>query len=411
LNEHPGDRLVILQRQLIVLVLGLIAILLLYQVSGYFSDILRIFGISILFSYLFIGLVDWLQKYLHSRALAVLVIYAIVVFGTIVGAVLIVPAIMAQVTQLLSTTYDQLPNWVDYLTKLVTPIEHRLNAAQIQVRAIDILNGVVSSIPHIDSGMIFSRMSDMALSTMTWTLYGLSILVVSFYFMLDGYRMKNAIIRLFPKKHEEFLYGMASEIDKSLQSFFRGQIVLGLGFGAFMVPVFTLLGMHYALLLGVVLGILEIIPVIGSTIGLVPAIVAVAIDGMDNVPFNRFTQVIILFLVFQGLQWLKDNIVAPRYMGNVIGLHPVMIFLAIMLGARVDGMLGIIFAIPVACVVNVLATQLHREHANETAAQALASSTTIVVEPVSSAIVSESPEKPPAERPSASTEQIVNPAS
>jgi predicted PurR-regulated permease PerM len=411
LNEHPGDRLVILQRQLIVLVLGLIAILLLYQVSGYFSDILRIFGISILFSYLFIGLVDWLQKYLHSRALAVLVIYAIVVFGTIVGAVLIVPAIMAQVTQLLSTTYDQLPNWVDYLTKLVTPIEHRLNAAQIQVRAIDILNGVVSSIPHIDSGMIFSRMSDMALSTMTWTLYGLSILVVSFYFMLDGYRMKNAIIRLFPKKHEEFLYGMASEIDKSLQSFFRGQIVLGLGFGAFMVPVFTLLGMHYALLLGVVLGILEIIPVIGSTIGLVPAIVAVAIDGMDNVPFNRFTQVIILFLVFQGLQWLKDNIVAPRYMGNVIGLHPVMIFLAIMLGARVDGMLGIIFAIPVACVVNVLATQLHREHANETAAQALASSTTIVVEPVSSAIVSESPEKPPTERPSASTEQIVNPAS
>jgi predicted PurR-regulated permease PerM len=411
LNEHPGDRLVILQRQLIVLVLGLIAILLLYQVSGYFSDILRIFGISILFSYLFIGLVDWLQKYLHSRALAVLVIYAIVVFGTIVGAVLIVPAIMAQVTQLLSTTYDQLPNWVDYLTKLVTPIEHRLNAAQIQVRAIDILNGVVSSIPHIDSGMIFSRMSDMALSTMTWTLYGLSILVVSFYFMLDGYRMKNAIIRLFPKKHEEFLYGMASEIDKSLQSFFRGQIVLGLGFGAFMVPVFTLLGMHYALLLGVVLGILEIIPVIGSTIGLVPAIVAVAIDGMDNVPFNRFTQVIILFLVFQGLQWLKDNIVAPRYMGNVIGLHPVMIFLAIMLGARVDGMLGIIFAIPVACVVNVLATQLHREHANETAAQALASSTTIVVEPVSSAIVSESPEKPAAERPSASTEQIVNPAS
>jgi predicted PurR-regulated permease PerM len=411
LNEHPGDRLVILQRQLIVLVLGLIAILLVYQVSGYFSDILRIFGISILFSYLFIGLVDWLQKYLHSRALAVLVIYAIVVFGTIVGAVLIVPAIMAQVTQLLSTTYDQLPNCVDYLTKLVTPIEHRLNAAQIQVRAIDILNGVVSSIPHIDSGMIFSRMSDMALSTMTWTLYGLSILVVSFYFMLDGYRMKNAIIRLFPKKHEEILYGMASEIDKSLQSFFRGQIVLGLGFGAFMVPVFTLLGMHYALLLGVVLGILEIIPVIGSTIGLVPAIVAVAIDGMDNVPFNRFTQVIILFLVFQGLQWLKDNIVAPRYMGNVIGLHPVMIFLAIMLGARVDGMLGIIFAIPVACVVNVLATQLHREHASETAAQALASSTTIVVEPVSSAIASEIVEKTPAERPSNPTEQIVNPAS
>jgi predicted PurR-regulated permease PerM len=368
LNEHSSrDRLVTLQRQLVVLVLGLLSIVLLYQFCSYFSDILRIFGISILFSYLFIGPVDWLQKYLHSRVLAVLVIYAGVIFGTIIGAVLVVPAIMAQITQLLSTTYDQLPNWIDYLTKLLTPIEHRLNAAQIQVRAIDILNGVVASIPHIDSGMLFSRMSDMAVSTMTWTLYGLSILVVSFYFMLDGYRMKNAIVKLFPKRHEEFLYGMASEIDKSLQSFFRGQIVLGLGFGAFMVPVFSLLGVHYALLLGVVLGIWEIIPVIGSTIGLVPAIVAVAIDGMDNVPFNRFTQVVILFLVFQGLQWLKDNIVAPRYMGNVIGLHPVIIFLAIMLGARIDGMLGIIFAIPAACVVNVLANQIRHEHALDAA--------------------------------------------
>jgi len=374
-----------LQRQLIVLVLGLIAILLLYQVCSYFSDILRIFGISILFSYLFIGLVDWLQKYLHSRVFAVLVIYAGVVFGTVIGAVLVVPAIMTQISQLLSTTYDQLPAWIENITALLTPIEHRLNAAQIQVKAIDILQGVVASIPHIDSGMLFSRMSDVAVSTMTWTVYGLSILVVSFYFMLDGYRMKNAIIRLFPKRHDTFLYGMTSEIDKSLQAFFRGQIVLGLGFGAFMVPVFSLLGIHYALLLGVVLGIWEIIPVIGSTIGLVPAIIAVAIDGMDNVPVNRITQVIILFLVFQGLQWLKDNIVAPRYMGNVIGLHPVIIFLAIMLGAKVDGMLGIIFAIPVACVINVLANQIRHEHALDAAKEAghLASESTDLSPPPS----------------------------
>jgi predicted PurR-regulated permease PerM len=356
---------VILQRQLIVLVLALSAILLLYQVCSYFADILRIFGISVLFSYLFIGLVDWLQKYLHSRALAVLVIYAGVVFGIVIGGVLLVPAIMTQVSQLLSTTYEEIPNWVEYLTQLATPIEHRLNAAQIQVKAIDILNAVVSNIPHIDSGMLFSRMSDMAVSTMTWALYGLSILVVSFYFLLDGYRMKNAIIRLFPKRHEDNLYDMASEVDKSLQSFFRGQIVLGFGFGGFMVPVYSLLGVHYALLLGVFLGVWEVIPVIGATIGLIPALVAVGIDGMDNVPFNRFTQLVILFLVFQGLQWLKDNIVAPRYMGNVIGLHPVMIFLAIMLGARVDGMLGIIFAIPAACVINVLITHVHNHHSRE----------------------------------------------
>ena len=59
------------------------------------------------------------------------------------------------------------------------------------------------------------------------------------------------------------------------------------------------------------------------------------------------------------MQWLKDNIVAPKYMGNVIGLHPVVIFLAIFIGAKIDGWLGIIFALPVACAVQVLAKNIY----------------------------------------------------
>jgi len=76
------------------------------------------------------------------------------------------------------------------------------------------------------------------------------------------------------------------------------------------------------------------------------------------VHLNTPTQLLIIFVVFQGLQWLKDNIVAPRYIGNVIGLHPVTIFIAIMIGAKLDGMLGIIFALPVACVINVVINHL-----------------------------------------------------
>jgi predicted PurR-regulated permease PerM len=58
------------------------------------------------------------------------------------------------------------------------------------------------------------------------------------------------------------------------------------------------------------------------------------------------------------VQWLKDNIVAPRYMGNVIGLHPVMIFITIMIGARIDGVSGIVCALPAACVINVLLSHM-----------------------------------------------------
>jgi predicted PurR-regulated permease PerM len=358
-DNASSDQWSILQKQLAVLVLFLLSILLLYQVVAFFSDILRILGISILFAYLFIGLVDALQKFVHSRALAVFIVYFGVSAVVIVGVVLVVPALIFQVTQLLNNTYTQIPQWVESITQAVAPLQHRLDAAQIQIKVIDIVSSLVASIPHIEVGMLFTRLSDMAVSTMTWTMYGLSILVVSFYFLLDGYRMKNAIIRLFPKQHQMFLAYMATDLDQSMQAFFRGQIVLGLGFGALMVAVFSFLGVHFALLLGIVLGIWEIIPVIGPTIGFIPTLVAVGIDGMDAVPGNRLMQLVVVFTVFQGLQWLKDNIVAPRYIGNVIGLHPVVIFLAIMIGAKLDGMLGIIFALPAACAINVFTTHLH----------------------------------------------------
>lgn len=358
--KEISDKLIIVQRQLTILVLSLIVLVLAFQICAFFADILRIVGISILFSYLLINLVDWLSKFVRVRAAAVLMVYTLVTVVLIVGVLVLIPAVMSQVSQLISTSYDQLPQLVESLTKAMLPIEKRLHAAQIELKAIDILNGLVADIPKIEAGTLFNRVSDVAFSTVGIVLYGLSIFVISFYFLLDGYRLQHSLIRLFARRHEAWLENLALEIDKSLQSFFRGQIVLGLGFGAFMILVFAFFGVRYALLLGLFLGIWEIIPVIGPPIGFIPALISVAVHGMENHlhDVNRLTQLLIIFAVFQGFQWLKDNVVAPRYIGNVIGLHPVTIFIAIMIGARMDGILGIIFALPAACAINVMINHL-----------------------------------------------------
>jgi len=362
LKELP-DNLVITQRQITIFVLGLIAVFLVFQLCIFFADILRVLVISILFSYLFINLVDWLNKYLRARVVAVLIVYAIVLIGTTIGVLVLVPAVMTQVAQLLATTYEQLPRLVEGLTQAMIPVERKLHSVQIELKTIDILNGFVSGIPRIEAGTLFTRVSDVAVSTMTSLLYGLSIFVISFYFLLDGYRIQASLIKLSPKQHRIWWQNLAAEIDKSLQAFFRGQIILGLGFGAFMVFVFACLGVHYALLLGIILGIWEIIPVIGPPIGFIPALISVAIHGMDNLPFhNKLTQFLIILIVFNGFQWLKDNIIAPRYIGNVIGLHPITIFIALLVGAKLDGMSGVIFALPVACVINVLINHLRPNH-------------------------------------------------
>ena len=350
--------LVLWQRRLTVGVLSLIAVYFLCQVCAFFADILRILGISVLLSYLFINVVDILERYLRSRAIAILVVYALLTVITIFGGVLIVPAMVYQVSQLINTTFDKLPELINWLSRAATPLEARLHAAQIQVSANDILQSITSNIPKPDPGALINRFFDITMSTMTWLLYWISILVASFYFLLEGHVMADAIVNLFPKRYRNSLQLMVSDIDNGLQAFFRGQIVLGLLFGLVMLWVYIALGVPYALLLSVFLGIWEIVPVIGPPIGFFPAIVAVLIDGMANVPGNRLIQILVLLAVFQILQQIKDNVVAPRYIGNVIGLHPILIFIAIMIGARIDGMLGIIFALPVACALNVLFAHL-----------------------------------------------------
>lgn len=357
-QNDSSNKLIILQRQLAILVLSLIACLIIVQFCAYFADILRILSISILFSYLFIATVDRLHKYLKFRILAVLVVYVMVLVGIVFSALTIVPTIIAQVSQLLNSVYQQMPQLIQSLTQYLLPVENRLHAAHVEIETADLLNGLIAIFPKFEAGQIFNRVSDMAVSTMTSIACGLSILLLAFYFLLDGYKMENSIIKLFPKRYTERLKSITKQIDQNLQAFFKGQVILAFGFGCLMIIVYYLLGVHYALLLGIVLAICEVLPVVGPIIGFVPTIFSVAFDGMDHLPANRLTQVIIVLACFSGLQWLKDNLVAPKYLGNVIGLHPVIIFLAIIVGAKVDGWLGIIFALPAACVIDVLARDI-----------------------------------------------------
>jgi predicted PurR-regulated permease PerM len=353
-----ADRLQLLQRRLTISVLTFILLLLIWQLCSYFADVVRILGISVLISYLFISVVDWLEKYIKNRAMAIFIVYAFCGVAATVGLLTVVPSLLAQINGLVESIFSVMPRILDLVGTFLAPLDARLHAAQIQIRAIDLVANLAGNIPRPDSTVIFSRMGEVAMSTMTWLLYGLSILVVSFYFMLDGYRMTDWIISAFPGRFHIRMQAIANEIDLSMQAFFRGQLVMALGFGLLMLVVYILIGVPFALLLTVVLALAEIVPVIGPPIGFLPALVVVALNGLDNVPADRLWQVVILLIVFNIAQWVKDNLVAPRYIGNKIGLHPVMIFIAIMIGAKLDGMLGIIFSIPAASALNVIYQQL-----------------------------------------------------
>jgi len=387
LSSHEGarladesQRLAVIQRRMVIICLSLLIAFLAMQVAQMFSDVLRILSISIFVCYTIIGLVDLLERYVKSRLTAVLVVYGLGSILTIVGAIVVIPLLVYQITQLVQSTFDQLPTFLEWLIQILTPLEKKLNAAHIHMKPSDMLINIAASAPKPDAGLIVTHVTTVATSTVTWLFYGLSILILAFYFLLDGPRMSREITGVFPDAFRPRLTAFIQDTDRNLHSFFKGQIVLGLLFGAFMVAVYSALGVPYALALGIILGAWEIVPVIGPTIGIIPTVIAVLVQGMDHVPAGRFVQVLIVLAAFGICQWLKDNIVAPRYIGNVIGLHPVVIFIAIMIGARLDGMLGIIVSLPVACIVNVFFKHLRHPELNEQPSVAMGVSPDIAVQ-------------------------------
>ncbi len=354
---NDPDRLLVLQRQLTILALSAVLIAALFFISGFFADILRILSLSFLLSYLLINIVDFLANFLKNRAIAIGVVYIFLLGLATVAAFFLIPAVVYQVNQLVTSTIDRTPEFLQYLARALAPLEARFRAYQIDVKAMDVLTNLVSTLPKPDPTILLNRVTDMAMSTMTWLLYSISIAVVTFYFLLDGHNFKKAIIKLFPQRLRTSLDQMSEDIDQYLLAFFKGQLVLGLAFGLVMLVVYSLLGVEYALLLSLGLGLAEILPVIGPLIGFLPAVISVALHG-SNLPGNHLVQILLLSLLFSILQQIKDNVVAPKYIGNVIGLHPVMIFIAIMIGAKVDGLLGIIVSLPAACIINVALNHL-----------------------------------------------------
>lgn len=352
------SKLLKLQRQLVIVALIIFIVFALMQIGAYFADVLRILCLSLLLSYLVINAVDFLDHRLRNRALAVALVYVCLLGIAVVAGVILLPALFYQVTSLVTTTIDKLPQALqDANNAILVPLQQRFKEKMIDIKVMDVLTNFVAQLPKPDPSAIASRISDMALGTMTWAMYSISISVVTFYFLLEGHRMKEAVVSLFPKTLHPSLNSMAGEMDRALQAFFRGQIVLGMLFGIVMLGVYVALNVQYALLLSAFLAICEILPVIGPPIGFVPAVVSVAIHG-SVLPGAKFMQIILLTAIFMVLQQIKDSVVAPRYMGNVIGMHPVMIFIAIMVGAKLDGVVGIILSIPAACVLSVLFSRL-----------------------------------------------------
>jgi predicted PurR-regulated permease PerM len=165
--------------------------------------------------------------------------------------------------------------------------------------------------------------------------------VISLYLLIDGEKLWQLFLQLVPS---EYRSRFAQTFEQSFLGFLRGQLLLMLFLSIATFITFSLLGVSYALILSVIIGILDVIPGIGATLGLlIVTILVFASQGGDLAIKVVITSIL--------LQQIQDNVLHPKIMGNALELNPVLLFLALFIGERVAGLLGVFLAIPIAGMI------------------------------------------------------------
>jgi predicted PurR-regulated permease PerM len=180
--------------------------------------------------------------------------------------------------------------------------------------------------------------------------------VLTFYFLRDWDLLVERIAALVPRDHIGTVRRLAHESDLVLGAFLRGQFSVMLALGALYAIGLWAVGLDLGLLIGVIAGLVSFVPYLGPATGVVLGVVA------GTVQFGDWPHVAMILAVFGIGQAVESYWLTPKLVGDRIGLHPVAVIFAIMAGGQLFGFLGVLLALPVAAVANVLLGYAHERY-------------------------------------------------
>jgi predicted PurR-regulated permease PerM len=327
-----------LQRLLVTWILMVISGWLALQVGRLFGHLLATILTAAVLAFLLNYPVQALQRYRVNRVVAVALVFALSVVLLVLVGIAVVPLLAKQVVQLGA----RIPEWVDTLQHWLGQISLWAAERNINLGQPELVNTLLSRL-QAGAEKIASQSLDILLGTFNQVVDLVLVLVLAFYMLLYGGQFWQGLLSLFPKPWGPRI---GEALVLSFQNFLISQLVLGFMMALMLVPVFGLLRVPFGLLFGLLIGLLEVIPLVGGFIGIGAAAVLLA--------FQDIWLSLKVVLVSLIVQQIKDRVIAPRLMGELIGLNPVWILIALLAGAQLGGILGVIVAIPLSSVVKSL---------------------------------------------------------
>ncbi|MEK7537583.1 MAG: AI-2E family transporter [Patescibacteria group bacterium] len=185
----------------------------------------------------------------------------------------------------------------------------------------------------------------------------ISIFVLTFYLTMEEQGMKRLAIDIAPARYRPYLTKLFRRIEERLGHWLRGQLLLGVIIAGATYLGLTLLGVKYALVLALIAGITELLPAIGPFIGAIPAVIV----ALSQQPILALW----VGLLYLGIQQLENHLIVPRVMSKATGLNPAIIIIAILVGAKLAGMIGVILAVPTVIIITTFLEDFLEEKKEE----------------------------------------------
>jgi len=319
------------------------------------SPILTPFVISALLAYMGDPLVDRLEARNLPRAAGVAVVFITILSIFLLVLLVLLPLLQQQ----LATLVGKLPLYLEYLQGSLVP----WLAAQLGIES-DVLNlGALKAMlveRWQQAGGLAKSLLESAFSSglmvMAWLANLILIPVVTFYLLRDWDLFIGRLRELIPRAWEGSVVKLTTESDGVLSAFFRGQLFVMLSLAVIYASGLWLVGLEFALLIGLIAGLLSFVPYLGFIVGAGLASVAAYLQ------FQELSILLGVLAVFGVGQLMESFVLTPKLVGDRIGLHPVAVIFAVMAGGQLFGFFGILLALPVAAVVMVLLRHVHEQY-------------------------------------------------
>ena len=312
-------------------------------ITNYLSEVLLPFFIAWFFAYLLYPVVKFIENKLHVKVRAISILLAMGAAIAIVGGViwLIIPPMIDQFDKL----GEVLTRWVHQTThtnNLTMLIKEWLQDNQTTIerflKSKDFSDALKTTMPKV-----FSVVSQTATVLMSIVASMITLLYM-FFILLDYETLTANWVRIFPKKNRPFWSALMKAVERELNNYIRGQGMVALCMGIMFCIGFTIIGFPMAIGLGILIGIMDLVPYL-HTFALIPTAFLAMLKAADTGQ-NFWVVFGLAVLVFCVVQVITDMVVTPKIMGKAMGLNPAILLLSLSIWGALLGFLGLIVALP-----------------------------------------------------------------